>query len=76
MGCLLGSSMVGLMVTSSKRTYTSMLYLPGQLLSVSLTPLQATVYPCFHQRLQNTHIKVWLILFWDHCFFLLGPSAH
>ena len=68
-------SMVGLIVTSSKRIYASMLHLPGLLLSVSLTLLQATVKPCFHQRLPNTHIKVWLILFWDHCSFLLGPGA-
>ena len=66
---------VGSEVTSCKRTYTSMLHLPGLLLSVSLTLLQATVNPCFHQRLPNTHIKVWLILFWDHCSFLLGPGA-
>ena len=33
-----GSSMVGLMTTSSKRSYATMPHLPGLLLSVSLSP--------------------------------------
>ena len=45
--------MVGLMATSSKRTYTIMLHLPRFLLLVTLTPSQATVDPGFRQRLQT-----------------------
>ena len=61
-----GQTIVGLMVvmaTSFKRTY-----------SVPLIPQQATVNPCLHQRLLDTHRQVWLSLL-GHCSFLLGPSV-
>ena len=66
---------MAIMVTPSKRTYTSMPHLPGLLLSVSLTPWQASVNPCFHQRLPNTHRQVWLSLLGGHWSFLLGPDS-
>ena len=45
--------------------------------SVPLTPLQATVDPHLHQRLLDTHRRVWLSLFlWGHCSFLLGLGVH
>ena len=44
-----GQTLVRVMVTSSKRTYASILHLPG-LLSVPLTLQQATVDPCLHQN--------------------------
>ena len=47
----------------SKRTYASMLYLPGLLLPVPLTPQQATVDPHLHPRLSNTHRQVLFSLF-------------
>ena len=46
--------MVGVMATSSKRTYASMPCIPGQLQSGYLTPRQSTVDPCLLQRLPNT----------------------
>ena len=46
--------MVGVMVTSSKRTYASMLHLPALLRSVPLTLRQATVNPLLHQGLSLT----------------------
>jgi len=68
--------MVGVMVTSSKRSYASTPHLLGLLLSVSLTPCQATVDPCLCQRLPNTHRQVWVSLLWGQCSFLLGPGVH
>ena len=44
--------------------------------SESLTLQQATANPCLYQRLLDTHGQVWVSLFWGHCSFLLGPSAH
>ena len=46
------------------------------LYSVPLTLQQATVDPCLHQRLLDTHRQVWISLLWGHCSFLLGPGAH
>ena len=69
-------SMVGIMVTSSKRTYASVTCLPGLLQSVSLTLWQATVNPYLCWRLPNTHREVWLSLLWGHYSFVLGPGAH
>ena len=37
---------------------------------------QATADPRLHQRLLDTHGKVWVSLLWGHCSFLLGPGAH
>ena len=68
--------MVGVMVTSSIRTYASMLRLPGLFLSIPLTLWQATVDPCLCRRLPYTHRQVWLSLLWGQCSFLLGPGAH
>ena len=39
-------------------------------------PMQATVNPCLHWRLQDTPRQVWLSLLWGHCSFLLGPTMH
>ena len=71
-----GLTVVEVMVTSSKRIYASTLGLPGLLLSMSLSPEQATVNPQLHQRLLNTHRQAWLSLLWGHCSFLLGPRVH
>ena len=71
-----GLTVVEVMVTSSKRIYASTLGLPGLLLSMSLSPEQATVNPQLHQRLLNTHRQVWLSLLWGHCSFLLDPGIH
>ena len=64
--------MVGVMATSSKRSYARTPRLLGLLLLVSLTPWQATVDPRLCQRLPNTHRQVWVSLLWGHCSFLLG----
>ena len=53
-----GQTMVGVMATSSKRTYASMPHFPGLLYSVSLTLQEVTVNPCAHQRLSNAHRQV------------------
>ena len=37
---------------------------------------QATANPRLHQRLLDTHGKVWLSLLWGHCSFLLDPGVH
>ena len=70
--------MVGVMAmaTSFKRTYGSMLWLPELLHSVPLTLRQATVNPCLHWILLDTHRQDWLSLLWGHCSFLLGPGEH
>ena len=52
-------TMVGataVMTASFKKTYVFS----------ALTPQQATVHPCFYQRLQDTHRQVWLSLLWGH----------
>ena len=81
-GCVLSMwfglrpNMVGVMETSFKRTYASMLRLPGLLQLVPLTPRQATADPRLHPRLLDTHRQVWLSLLRGHFSFLLGPGAH
>ena len=54
-------------LTSLKRT-CALLY------SVLLTLQQATVDPCLHQRLLDTHRQVWFSVLWGHCSFLLAPG--
>ena len=49
------SSVLGLMITSSKRTYVNMLHLPGTLLPGPLTSQQAPAEARLHLRLPNTH---------------------
>ena len=71
-----GLENIEVMVTSSKRTYVSMLCLPGLLQSVSLIMQQAAVGTGLHQRIPNTHSQVWLGLLWGHWSFLLDPGAH
>ena len=44
--------------------------------SVPSTLQQPTTDPLLHQRVLDTHRKVWVSLFWGHCSFLLGPGAH
>ena len=51
-----------------QKTYASTMWLPGLLKSVPLTLQHATVEPCFHQRLPDTHRQVWLSL-------LLSPGS-
>ena len=63
-------------MTSSRRTYASILHPPGLLQSGPLTPWQATVDPRLCQRLLNTHRQAWLSLLWGHCSFILGPGAY
>jgi len=46
-------TMIGVMATSSKRIYASILCLPALLLSVLLVTQQATVNPWLHQRFQT-----------------------
>ena len=41
-----------------QKTYASTMWLPGLLKSVPLTLQHATVEPCFHQRLPDTHRQV------------------
>ena len=65
--------MVGIrtvMATSFKRLGHILLY------SVPLTLQQATVEPCLHWRLLDTHRQVWVSLLCCHCSFLLGPGVH
>ena len=69
-------NMVGVMETFFKRTYASMLQLPGLLQSVPLTPRQATADPRLHWRFLDTHRQVWLSLLRGHCSFLLGPGVY
>ena len=68
--------MVGVMVTSFKRTYASTLSPLGLLQSVPLTLQQAIVNPRPHQRLPSTHRRVQLSLLWRHFSLLLGPGVH
>ena len=69
------SFVVGLMATSSKRTYANTLCLPGRLLPVALSPQQAAVDPRLHRRLLDTHRQVRLSRLWDHGSFPLGPGV-
>ena len=64
------------MLTFSIRIYASMLCLPGLLLSVPLTLLQATVEPPLCWRLPSTHRQIWLFLLRIRCSFILDPGAH
>ena len=64
------------METSSNKTYARTQCFPGLLQSVFLTPQEAAVDACIHQRLPNTPRQVWLSLLWDHFSFLLGPVMH
>ena len=57
-----GNSIVGLMETSSKRTYANMLHPPGLLLPVFLSPRKACADSCLCRRPSNTHRQVWLSL--------------
>ena len=58
------------MAISFKRTLPTLLY------SVPLTLHQATVEPCLHWRLLDTHRQVWFSILWGHCSFLLAPGVH
>ena len=40
------------------------------------TPWQATVDPCLHWRLLDTHRQVWLSRFWGHSSCFLVPGVH
>ena len=44
--------------------------------SVPMTLQQAIANPCLHQRLLDTHRRVWVSLLWDHRSFLLGPGVN
>ena len=54
--------MVGIMVTSSNRTYANMLHPPGLLLPVFLSPRKACADSCLCRRPSNTHRQIWLSL--------------
>ena len=69
------SFVVGLMATSSKRTYANTLCLPGRLLPVALSPQQAAVDPRLHRRLLDTHRQVRLSRLWGHGSFPPGPGV-
>ena len=71
-----GGSMAGLMTTSSKRSYARTPHLPGLLLSVSLSPQQATADPCFCRRPSNTHRQVWFNLSWGSPLLSRDPGVH
>ena len=71
-----GQTIVAITMTSSKRTYARTPGLQGPLLSVPLTPWQATVNPCLCRRLPRTHRQVWLNVLWIHCSFLPSPAVH
>ena len=49
---------------------------PRTVVVSALTLRQATVNPCLHQRLLDTHRQIWLSLLWGPCSFLLGPGVH
>ena len=51
-------------------------HLLGLLLSVSLTPQQATADPCLHRRPSDSHRQVWLSLLWGSLFLSLHRDAH
>ena len=59
-----------IMATSFKRSHA------GTAVPVPTTLQQATVDPCLHQTLLDTHGQVWVSLLWGHCSFLLGPGEH
>ena len=44
--------------------------------SVPPTLQQATMQPCLHQRLLDTHRQVWVSLLWRHFSFLLRPGVY
>ena len=72
--CLIrGQTMVEvmkIMVTSFKKSQV------GIAAPSALTLHQAITDPRLHQRLLDTHGKVWVCLLWGHCPFLLGPGAY
>ena len=65
--------MVGLMVTSSKRTYANMPCLQGLLLPVPLSLRQVNSDPRLHRRPSNTNWNVWHHLLWRSL--LLSPGC-
>ena len=60
-----GSSLLGLMATSSKRAYA----IPKSAASRAPTP---TAGPCLHWRLLDTPGQGWVNLLWSQCSLLLG----
>ena len=66
-----GSSMVGLMATSSKRAYA----IPRSAAPRAHALRQATADPHLHWKLLDTYRQVWVSLLWGHCSFLLCPGA-
>ena len=59
-----------IMATSFKRSHAGIATLSAP------NPEEATAYPCFHQRLLDTHRQVWVTLLWGLCSFLLGLGVH
>ena len=58
-----------IMVTSFKRSHACTAELS------SSDPAAGHHQPMPHQRLLDTHGQVWVIIFWGHCSFLVGPSV-
>ena len=61
---------IKIMATSFKRSHAGIATLSAP------NPEEATAYPCFHQRLLDTHRQVWVTLLWGLCSFLLGLGVH
>ena len=59
-----------IMATSFKSPMQALLY------SVPLILQQATIDPCLHWILLDSHWQVWVTLLRGHCSFLLGPGVH
>ena len=64
LGHLPSSSMVGLMATSSKRTYTTHLTSQVCCSQIPLSPQQATADQCLCRRNSDTQRQSWLSLLW------------
>ena len=62
-------------MTSSKRSYATTPHLPGLLLSVPLSPQQATADPCLQRRPSNTHRQVWFNFLWGSPLLSLDPAV-
>ena len=68
-----GSSMVGIMATSFKRSHACTATLSAP--SSAAGHHQPTTDPRLHWRLLETLGKVWVSVLWGHCSFLLGPEC-
>ena len=74
-GCLISGSMVGLMKTSSKRTYTTHSS-SWNCCSQNPCPLAGFCWAMPLQETLNSQRQVWLRLLWGSLFISLGPDVH